>query len=101
MPACWRQRVMRHFVPWRNARAPRHHFCSLKSEKAGNNQVVDKDDIGHEASISDRTTVPPAGIEPAHMASEANALSAELRGRRINPTGPFQFFPGRRVMSWL
>ena len=25
--------------------------------------------------------VPPAGIEPAHMASEANALSAELRGR--------------------
>jgi hypothetical protein len=27
-------------------------------------------------------SVPPAGIEPAHMASEANALSAELRGQR-------------------
>jgi hypothetical protein len=24
--------------------------------------------------------VPPTGVEPAHMASEANALSAELRG---------------------
>ena len=24
--------------------------------------------------------VPPAGVEPAHMASEANALSTELRG---------------------
>lgn len=25
--------------------------------------------------------VPPAGIEPTHMASEANALSTELRGQ--------------------
>jgi hypothetical protein len=35
--------------------------------------------------------VPPAGIEPAHMASEANALSAELRGRWLKPTGPVCF----------
>jgi hypothetical protein len=31
--------------------------------------------------------VPPTGVEPAHMASEANALSAELRGRSRQPTG--------------
>ncbi len=27
--------------------------------------------------------VPPTGVEPAHMASEANALSAELRGQKL------------------
>ena len=36
-----------------------------------------------------QTLVPPAGIEPAHMASEANALSAELRGQFSKPTGLF------------
>ena len=31
--------------------------------------------------------MPPPGLEPGHMASEANALSAELRGRWPQPTG--------------
>ena len=39
----------------------------------------------------DLTLVPPAGFEPAHMASEANALSPELRERLLahrNPVVP-------------
>ncbi len=32
--------------------------------------------------IIEEELVPPAGLEPAHLAPEASALSAELQGRR-------------------
>ena len=32
----------------------------------------------------EKNKVPPTGVEPAHMASEANALSTELRGHTRN-----------------
>ncbi len=34
-------------------------------------------------------SVPPPGLEPGHMASEANALSAELRGQNLGTNGPY------------
>ena len=53
-----------------------------------------QDGVQGASAVRRRTTlndtvknVPPTGVEPAHMASEANALSAELRGRQAQPTG--------------
>ncbi len=42
----------------------------------------------HPGAVTEKFVVPPAGIEPAHMASEANALSPELRERRRQSTTP-------------
>jgi hypothetical protein len=44
--------------------------------------------------------VPPTGVEPAHMASEANALSAELRGQCFANIGSWcPVLPGRSRLA--
>ena len=42
--------------------------------------------------------VPPVGLEPTHLAPEASALSAELRGRTVNNIAVPNYYNNRGMV---
>src|ERR1700736_3912713 len=69
----------------RHEREPEHaDRTSVKTGPAGARGSVTRarsNSVTREPGLPGRNLVPPAGLEPAHTAPEADALSAELRGR--------------------